>query len=138
MAWRTCYIRPGANIPREPLVVRRATAALRIWIVIAAFAQAGLPGVVSVVDASVAADVASATVQPHAESPDTHKGARVHQEDRCALCQFVSAAVGVSTPAEPIFAPRSLAHGVVAAGQQSPDRLTEGAPSLPRAPPSVA
>jgi hypothetical protein len=138
MAWRTCYIRLGANIPSEPLVVRRATAALRIWILTAAFLQAVLPGVVSVVDASAAADAAWAAVQPHVESQGTHKGARVHQEDRCALCQFVSGALAPSAEAAPISLQQSNTLRVIGTRPQSPNWLTDGDPSLPRAPPKVA
>src|SRR5580765_5620919 len=84
---------PCDHFSQEPLVVRRFTPVLRIWIFIAAFAQALLPGVASVIDASTAAGVASASVRPHAEAPGTHRGPRVHQEDNCALCQFVSGTV---------------------------------------------
>jgi hypothetical protein len=119
-------------------VVRRITLGLRIWIFIAAFAQTVLPSVVSVVDASAAADSASAHIRPHAESHGTPRCPRVHQEDNCALCQFVSGAVAPAR--DPGSTPVSSAqnHHVVRGRVLAPEWLADGTPSLPRAPPAQA
>ena len=130
--------RRAATFPQEPLVVRRFTPALRIWIFIAAFAQAVLPGVASVIDASTAAGVASASVRPHAEAPGTHRGPRVHQEDNCALCQFVSGSVAPAGQAGPTPLPTSKPQQVVRRRALAPEWLADGTPSLPRAPPQTA
>jgi len=118
-------------------VVRRVSGVLRIWILLAAFAHAALPGVASVVDATVAAAAAQAGVQAHIESDGAAKCPRVHQEDTCALCRFVSGAVAMSTDTERLDAQSSPRFGVDRT-RQSPDRQTDGDPSLPRAPPTLA
>jgi len=128
----------ATTFPQEPLVVRRFTPVLRIWIFIAAFAQALLPGVASVIDASTAAGVASASVRPHAEAPGTHRGPRVHQEDNCALCQFVSGTVAPAGQAAPTPLTTTKSHQVVRGRALAPEWLADGTPSLPRAPPVEA
>src|ERR1700737_1141387 len=114
----------------------RFSRAVRGWIFIGALAQAFLPGVVGVVDASAAGSVASAAIRPHAESHGTPQCPRVHQEDNCALCQFVS---GAAAPApEPVPLPRdySRSHEAIRGRALSAERLADGSPSLPRAPPA--
>jgi hypothetical protein len=119
-------------------VVRRVTGALRIWVLVAAFAQAALPGVASVVDASVAAAAPQASVHSHIESHGTPKCPRVHQEDTCAICRFVSGAVGMSTDTEAPYAPSSHSTRVAGTRHQLAYQATAGDPSLPRAPPTLA
>jgi hypothetical protein len=111
---------------------------VRGWIFIGALVQAFLPGVVGVVDASAAGSVASAAVRPHAESHGTPQCPRVHQDDNCALCQFVS---GVVAPAaQPAALPNasSRSNEVIRRRALSPEWLSDGSPSLPRAPPAEA
>ena len=119
-------------------MVRRVSTLVRSWIFAAALAQAVLPGVISVVDASAAGEVASAAIRPHIESHGTPKCPRVHQEDNCALCQFVS---GVAAPVPhpaPLLLNQSSAIRVAAVRRESPTWLADGAPCLPRAPPVEA
>ncbi|HKC81402.1 MAG TPA: hypothetical protein VKB91_09420, partial [Gemmatimonadaceae bacterium] len=63
----------------------RFSSSLRIWILVAAFAQAVMPGVASVVDASSGAASATTAARSHIEEHGTPKCPRVHQEDKCAL-----------------------------------------------------
>ena len=118
-------------------MVRRVSGVLRIWILVAAFAQAVMPGVASVVHATSAAAAAQAGVQAHIESDTATKCPRAHQEDTCALCRFVSGSVAISSAAEQLYAQSTPISGVDRT-QQSPDRQTDGDPSLPRAPPTLA
>lgn len=117
---------------------RRVSNFLRGWIFAIALAQAALPGVISVVDASAASDVATAAVRPHIEDHGTPRCPRVHQEDKCALCAFVAGAVADSASQ----VPRPIAHArsfpVVRRVPLFPEWLTDGAPNLPRAPPAQA
>jgi hypothetical protein len=111
---------------------------VRGWIFAAALAQAVLPGVIGIVDASAAGEAATAAIRPHIESHGTPRCPRVHQEDNCALCQFVAGtlAVAASQPAQlPSDAQsREISRRVPSVSE----RLTDGAPSLPRAPPAIA
>jgi hypothetical protein len=119
-------------------VVRRVSTFVRGWIFIAAFAQAMLPGIVSVIDADDAGNAASAAVRPHIEDHGTPKCPRVHQEDNCALCQFVSGLLAPEPHAEPLSFNESAALHVAAVRQELPTWQTSGVPSLPRAPPVKA
>src|ERR1700730_9325045 len=116
----------------------RVSRFVRGWIFVAALAQAVLPGVVSVIDASAAGDSLTAAPRPHIEDHATPRCPRVHQEDNCALCQFVAGALATSTdrPAAPLPQARSLQ--IVRRLPLFPEWLTDGAPSLPRAPPAQA
>src|ERR1700687_2315978 len=89
----------------------RFSRSVRGWIFIGALAQALLPGVVSIVDAAAAGSIASAAVRPHAESHGTPQCPRVHQDDNCALCQFVSGVVAPAAEAAPLPGVRSGSHG---------------------------
>lgn len=108
----------------------------RSWIFAAALAQALMPGVVSVVDASAAGTDASAAIRPHVESHSTPRCPRVHQDDDCALCQFVSgvAAKPAETPHIPGF--EAQPHDIARNSAIAPAWLADGSPSLPRAPPA--
>jgi len=119
-------------------VVRRVSTIVRGWIFIAAFAQAMLPGVVSIIDADDAGNVASAAVRPHAEDHRSPKCPRVHQEDNCALCAFVAGAVAVSAGQSTPPARQARSLPVVRRLPLFPEWLADGAPSLPRAPPAQA
>ncbi|HEV7389531.1 MAG TPA: hypothetical protein VGN73_13045 [Gemmatimonadaceae bacterium] len=119
-------------------MVRRVSTLVRSWIFAAAFAQAVLPGVISVVDASAAGEVASAAIRPHVESHGTPKCPRVHQEDNCALCQFVSGVLAPAAQPAPLPLTESRALRVAAVRPESPTWLADGAPCLPRAPPVKA
>lgn len=97
-----------------------------------------MPGVVSIVHAPAAAGVAVAGMRPHAEDPNDVRHPPLHQEDTCALCQVIS---GIFTP--PAEAPQlplleSQARDVIRAAELAPAWLTDGSPSLPRAPPARA
>jgi hypothetical protein len=116
----------------------RFSSSLRIWILVAAFAQAVMPGVATVVDASSGAASATTAVRSHIEEHGTPKCPRVHQEDKCALCQFVSGAVATSAANPPLLFQQSATLRVIGTRPQSPRWLTKGAPSLPRAPPIQA
>lgn len=113
----------------------RFSRAARGWIFIGALAQAVLPGVVSVIHASTAAGAFVARLRPHAEDPSTAHHPPIHQEDTCGLCQIVS---GLFTPtAQPAGLPllRSKSLDVIRGEALAPEWLTDGSPSLPRAPP---
>jgi len=120
------------------LVARRVSTIVRGWILLAALAQAVLPGVVSVVDASAAGSVASASIRPHAEDHSTPRCPRVHQEDTCALCQFVSGNVAPAADAAPPPPLKTKSLEAVRGRALAPEWLTDGTPSLPRAPPTQA
>jgi hypothetical protein len=111
---------------------------VRGWIVVAALAQAILPGVISIVDASPAGDAAIAALRPHVESHGTPKCPRVHQEDKCALCQFVGGALALAASPAPLALPSSHLAAPTRTRQQSAVRPIGGDPSLPRAPPTLA
>ena len=130
--------RRATTFAQEPLVVRRITPVLRIWVFIAAFAQAVSPGVISVVDAPAAASVAVAGIRPHAEDHSSPRCPRVHQEDTCALCQFVSASFAPAADAVRSPLLQSKSPEVVRGLALAPEWLTDGTPSLPRAPPQKA
>jgi hypothetical protein len=119
-------------------VGRRVSGFVRGWIFAAALAQAVLPGVVGVIDASAAGDAVTSAVRPHAEDHGTPRCPRVHQEDNCALCQFVAGALATSSDrsAPPLQHTKSLQ--VTRRLPLFPEWLTDGAPSLPRAPPAQA
>jgi hypothetical protein len=125
---------PGNMTP----TATRFSRVVRGWIFAAALAQAFLPGVVSVIDSSAAGSVASAAVRPHAEDHEHPKCPRVHQEDNCALCQFVSAAVAPAAEAAPLPVVQSGSYQVVRRLALAASWLTDGSPSLPRAPPALA
>src|ERR1700675_4475116 len=86
---------------------------VRGWIFVAALAQAVLPGVVSVIDASAAGDAVTAAVRPHIEDHGTPRCPRVHQEDTCALCQFVAGALATSTGRSPAPLPQTRSLQIV-------------------------
>ena len=119
-------------------MVRRVSTFVRGWIFIAAFAQAMLPGVVSVIDADDAGSVESAAIRPHIEEHGSPKCPRVHQEDNCALCQFVSGMLAAAPNAAPLPVAESKAIRVSAVHPESFTWRGDGAPSLPRAPPIEA
>ena len=119
-------------------MVRRVSTFLRGWIFIAAFAQAVLPGAISVIDAADAGNGASAPIRPHIEDHGTPKCPRVHQEDNCALCQFVSGVLAPTPEAAPLPAAESTALRVAAVRPELQTWRSDGAPSLPRAPPVKA
>ena len=116
-------------------MVRRVSAFARSWIFIGALAQAALPGVVGIIDADAAGDAATAAIRPHIESHGTPKCPRVHQEDNCALCQFVSGVLATAPAAAPLPLNKSSAFHAAAVRPESHTWRTDGAPSLPRAPP---
>lgn len=97
-----------------------------------------MPGIASIADASPSAASATATIRPHIESHGSPKCPRVHQEDNCALCQFVSGAVAVAPGhAAGVIADVRISAVAVSWQQQPASRVNRG-PSLPRAPPSLA
>jgi len=119
-------------------VVRRVSGFVRGWILIAALAQAALPGVISVIDADAAGDAATAAIRPHIESHGTPKCPRVHQEDNCALCQYVGGVLAAQPAPAPLPPGQSRALHVQSVRQELPTWRADGAPSLPRAPPARA
>ena len=116
-------------------MVRRVSTFVRGWIFIAALAQAALPGIVSIIDAEPASDAATAAIRPHIESHGTPKCPRVHQEDNCALCQFVTGVLAPVPNAAPLPLVEANSLRVAAVRPDSPTWRSDGAPSLPRAPP---
>lgn len=116
-------------------MVRRVSTFVRGWIFIAALVQAVLPGVISVVDASPAGEVATAAIRPHIESHGTPKCPRVHQEDNCALCQYVGGVLAAQAAPAPLPPKESRAIRIHVVRQELPTWRADGAPSLPRAPP---
>jgi len=116
-------------------VVRRVSTIVRGWIFIAAFAQAMLPGVISVIDADDAGNVESAAIRPHIEDHGTSKCPRVHQEDNCALCQYVGGVLAGQPAPAPLPPKQSRAIRVQTVRQDLPTWRADGAPRLPRAPP---
>lgn len=111
---------------------------VRGWIFIASLAQAVLPGVVSVIDADDAGDAVAAAARPHIEDHGTPRCPRVHQEDNCALCRFVAGTLATSADRSPAPIPQAKAFSVTSRLPLFPKWLTDGAASLPRAPPAQA
>jgi hypothetical protein len=111
---------------------------VRGWIFAAALGQAALPGVVGIIDASAAGSAASAAIRPHAEDHQHPRCPRVHQDDNCALCQFVSGVV--ASVADPAQLPSTQGRSLHVASRYAiaPAWLCDGSPSLPRAPPARA
>ena len=116
----------------------RVSRFVRGWIFVAGLAQAVLPGVVGIIDASAAGDAVTAAVRPHIEDHGTPRCPRVHQEDNCALCQFVAGAVATTTGRSPAPLSQARPLQIVRRLPLFPEWLTDGAPSLPRAPPAQA
>lgn len=123
---------------RNDRVGGRVSRFVRGWIFVAALGQAVLPGVVSVIDAEAAGDAVEAAARPHAEDHGTPRCPRVHQEDNCALCQFVAGTLATSADRSPSPFPRAKSLHVVRRLPLFPEWLADGAPSLPRAPPAQA
>jgi hypothetical protein len=111
---------------------------VRGWIFAAALAQAALPGVVGIIDASAAGSVASAAIRPHAEDHQHPHCPRVHQDDNCALCQFVSGIVAAAAEPAQLPSGQGRSFQVASAYALSPAGFADGSPSLPRAPPVIA
>jgi hypothetical protein len=111
---------------------------VRGWIFVAALGQAFLPGVAGIIDAEAAGDAVTAAARPHIEDHRHPRCPRVHQEDNCALCQFVAGAVATSTDRSPEPLPQVQSLQIVRRLPLFPEWLTDGAPSLPRAPPAQA
>ncbi|MFI5238686.1 MAG: hypothetical protein ACHQQP_02660 [Gemmatimonadales bacterium] len=107
----------------------------RLWIIAFAVVQLVLPGALTVADGWTALNAGPDVVTSHVEEYG-HKGCtRVHQEDTCAICQFLAHAV--ATPAR-------CAAGIAVANERVTDKSRESlerfsverhSPSLPRAPP---
>jgi hypothetical protein len=119
-------------------VGRRVSGFVRGWIFAAALAQAALPGVVGIIDASAAGSAVVARIRPHAEDHTTPRCPRVHQEDNCALCQFVSGTVAPAANGAHPPLPGSKPLAVIRGHALLPEWFTDGSPSLPRAPPTQA
>lgn len=117
---------------------RRVSGIVRGWILVAALTQALSPGVISVIDASAAGDVATAAIRPHIEDHQHPRCPRVHQEDNCALCQFVAGTLATAADQSPPPLSHAKSLQVVRRLPLFPEWLTDGAPSLPRAPPAQA
>ena len=116
----------------------RVSRFVRGWIFVAGLAQAVLPGVVGIIDASAAGDAVTAAVRPHIEDHGTPRCPRVHQEDNCALCQFVAGAVATTTDRSQTRLSQARSLQIVRRLPLFREWLTDGAPSLPRAPPAQA
>jgi len=119
-------------------VGRSVSRFVRGWIFIASLAQAVLPGVVGIIDAEAASDSVEAAARPHVEDHGTPRCPRVHQEDNCALCQFVAGALATSADRSPPPLPQAKALDISRRLPLFPEWLTDGAASLPRAPPAQA
>jgi hypothetical protein len=116
---------------------RRFSTAARLWVLIAALGQAAMPGIASIADASPSAASATATIRPHIESHGSPKCPRVHQEDNCALCQFVSGAVSTAPRHAAGITEGVRIYAVDVSWQQRPASVVNRGPSLPRAPPQL-
>jgi hypothetical protein len=116
----------------------RFSTAARSWILLAGIGQATMPGIASIVDAYPSAASAMAAIRPHIESHGSPKCPRVHQEDNCALCQFVSGVVAVAPSDAHARAACAQSFVVAVAPELLPTWLVDGDPSLPRAPPEKA
>jgi hypothetical protein len=119
-------------------VGRRVSGFVRGWIFAGALVQAVLPGVAGIIDASAAGSSVVAAIRPHAEDHSSPRCPRVHQEDNCALCQFVSGTVAPAADAVHPPLLRSKPLEIVRGHALLPEWLTDGSPSLPRAPPTQA
>jgi hypothetical protein len=97
-----------------------------------------MPGIASIVDAYPSAASAMAAIRPHIESHGSPKCPRVHQEDNCALCQFVSGVVAIAPSDAHARAACAQSFVVAVAPELLPTWLVDGDPSLPRAPPEKA
>src|SRR3954468_8353750 len=117
---------------------RRFSTATQLWIVIAALGQAVMPAVASIVDASPSAASVTQSIRPHIEEHGSPKCPRVHQEDTCALCQFVTGAVAVKAADVATLSANQRAFAAPRAPDQTPAWLVNSSPSLPRAPPVLA
>jgi hypothetical protein len=116
----------------------RVSKFVRGWIFAAALAQAVLPGVIGVIDASAAGDAATAAIRPHIESHGTPRCPRVHQEDNCALCQFVAGTLAVAAHQPAPVPSDTQSREITRRVPPVSERLADGAHSLPRAPPAIA
>ena len=119
-------------------MVRRVSSLVRSWILVGALAQAALPGIVSVVHADAAASVVVAGIRPHAEDPSAPRHPPLHQEDSCALCQFFSGIFATAAGGARLPLLQTGSVEAVHGRELAPDWPTDGSPSLPRAPPTLA
>ena len=117
-------------------VVRR-TPARRAMIVFLAAVQLALPPALAVADGVLELRAPENAVFAHVEEHDTPHCPRVHQEDNCALCHFLSrtSALKSAPPRLPRVAGRIPSF--VASEVRDPTRRAVLDPTLPRAPPTA-
>ena len=114
--------------------MRRSTRLTRLLWRITALLQLMVPTVISVADARLERDAASARAYSHVEENTSKDCVRVHTSD-CALCQHLTTPLAKSQkPAPPATAARAGQPAIELRG--ACETAPAPRPSLPRAPPA--
>ena len=114
--------------------MRRSTCLTRLLWRVTALLQLLLPSVVSVADARLERDAASARAYSHVEATTGKDCARVHTSD-CALCQHVITPLAKSQKSAPP-SPAARAEVPAVAYRVACETAPKQRPALPRAPPA--
>ena len=117
-------------------VVQRAPAR-RAMIFLFAAAQLALGPVLAVADGVLELRAPENAVFAHVEAHDTPHCPRVHQEDNCALCHFLSRTGALKPPVPRLPRVVERIASFVAAEVRDPTRRAVLDPTLPRAPPTA-
>lgn len=115
--------------------MRRSTRLTRLLWRTLALLQLMVPAIVSVADARIERDAASARAYSHAEENTSQDCVRVHSSD-CALCQHLTTPLAKSQkPAPPAAAARAEQPAIEF--RVGCDAVPAAQPTLPRAPPAT-
>jgi hypothetical protein len=113
--------------------MRRTTGLTRVLWRITALLQLFLPPAISIADARLEREAASARAFSHIEANTTKDCARVHAAD-CALCQHLTTPQSkASKPAPPVLVARAELPAIAFSITRVVDTAPQ--PTLPRAPP---
>ena len=113
--------------------MRRSTGLTRALWRLTALLQLLVPSMVSIADAKLERDAASARAFSHVEATTSKDCVRVHQSD-CALCQHLTTPLAKSHKAAPLVLVARAEVPAIALGV-TPVVAPEQRPTLPRAPP---
>jgi hypothetical protein len=118
-------------------VAQSHSTARRAMIILIAAMQLVLPAALTVADGYLELRAPENAVFAHIEAHGTPRCPRVHQEDNCAICHFLSRAGGVKPEGPP--APRILERipSHVSTQVRVAARCATVDPTLPRAPPTA-